>query len=279
MMGYFGKLPHKGDFVFRDLPKDLQDQLHAFFESGLKFSRDELQENWIERYSVTPLWHFYLQPGVLNDSAWFGTWMPSVDRVNRHFPFAVIQKVPELSQIGDLGLVIDSIHDIEDTMLDILESDSDAEALLSTLIKLDVQRSEEAPRTIGALLSGTQEGHASAPSPQNEFETYLLKRIDSLTSRISELEEKLGEQDKLEQTVDIPNNSSEQEPAFTAQEIPTGKNLADNYESLESKIASSSNFSQSVWISAGNDSMSPQLVLFEKLPAAEEFHKFLIGFD
>ncbi|MES2048583.1 MAG: type VI secretion system-associated protein TagF, partial [Pseudomonadota bacterium] len=44
---------------------------------------------WLETYLTSPVWRFALNTGVVDESAWAGVLMPSVDRVGRHFPLSL----------------------------------------------------------------------------------------------------------------------------------------------------------------------------------------------
>ncbi len=47
-------------------------------------------EDWLEHYLVAPAWHFMLPAGVWSPFPLAGTAIPSVDRVGRYFPLAVL---------------------------------------------------------------------------------------------------------------------------------------------------------------------------------------------
>ena len=58
----------------------------AWLQDRLITSQQRLQNYWLETYLTSPLWRFALSPGMIDDNAWTGVIMPSVDSVNRHFP-------------------------------------------------------------------------------------------------------------------------------------------------------------------------------------------------
>jgi type VI secretion system protein ImpM len=45
-------------------------------------------------YLTSPIWRFGLAPGVCGARGWGGVLMPSVDRVGRYFPMAVVAQLP-----------------------------------------------------------------------------------------------------------------------------------------------------------------------------------------
>lgn len=87
--GFFGKVSSHGDFVARRLAPAAQGVWDAWLQAGLLASRDQLGARWLETYLGSPIWRFALAPGVLDDNAWAGVLMPSVDRVGRHFPLTI----------------------------------------------------------------------------------------------------------------------------------------------------------------------------------------------
>ena len=53
-------------------------------------SQNSLGGDWLNVYLVSPLWRFVLAPGVCGPDAAAGVVMPSIDRVGRYFPLAVV---------------------------------------------------------------------------------------------------------------------------------------------------------------------------------------------
>jgi type VI secretion system protein ImpM len=91
--GFFGKLPSRGDFVKRNLPRDFLAVLDDWLQHAMQTSRDVLQEDWLNCYLRSPIWRFVLPDGVFGGTGWCGTMMPSVDRVNRYFPLVIAAPV------------------------------------------------------------------------------------------------------------------------------------------------------------------------------------------
>jgi type VI secretion system protein ImpM len=102
--GWYGKLPFLGDFANRRLPSQFINTWDDWLQSVIHGSRTQLgEEDWLQRYLSSPLWHFCLAPGVCGPNAWFGLIMSSVDRANRHFPFTIAHGVPR-EALHDLSL-------------------------------------------------------------------------------------------------------------------------------------------------------------------------------
>ena len=92
--GYYGKLPTLGDFVSRRLAREVVDSWDGWLQSAIAASREELGADWLDIYLTSPLWRFALGPGVCGPAAWAGVLTPSVDRVGRNFPFAILAAMP-----------------------------------------------------------------------------------------------------------------------------------------------------------------------------------------
>ncbi len=87
--GYFGKVASHGDFVARRLPPDFIAAWDLWLQAGMRHSREQLAERWLEIYLNSPIWHFALGAGVCGRAAMAGVFMPSVDRVGRYFPLTL----------------------------------------------------------------------------------------------------------------------------------------------------------------------------------------------
>jgi len=87
--GFFGKLPSRGDFIGRHLPKTFLDPWDAWLQAAIAQSRAQLGESWRERYCTSPVWRFALGPGLCGPAAHAGILMPSMDRVGRYYPLAI----------------------------------------------------------------------------------------------------------------------------------------------------------------------------------------------
>jgi len=99
-LGFFGKLLSRGDFVSRGLPTELREHWDCWMQHGLLLSQQRLGPRWLELYLTSPVWHFVWRPGVVDASAWTGLYMPSVDRVGRHFPLLLATSL-ETSEQGE----------------------------------------------------------------------------------------------------------------------------------------------------------------------------------
>ncbi|MFL0809051.1 MAG: type VI secretion system-associated protein TagF [Agarilytica sp.] len=94
LTGLFGKLPAHGDFIYRDLPSGFINVWDEWLQGYVGSSREQLGDGWLDLYLTSPIWRFAFSEGVIDQNAWAGIMLPSVDRVGRYFPFSVATKLP-----------------------------------------------------------------------------------------------------------------------------------------------------------------------------------------
>lgn len=94
-IGFFGKLPGRGDFVQRRLPPDFVAAWDTAFEAAVAAIKGRLGADWNAAWEAAPAWRFVLAPGICGASAWIGVTSPSVDRVGRGFPMVLAAPVPD----------------------------------------------------------------------------------------------------------------------------------------------------------------------------------------
>ena len=106
-VGFYGKLPHLGDFVARRLPPDFIQPWDLWLQESLAASQAQLGDDWLGIYLTSPLWRFVLTTGIAGQTPWAGVLMPSVDRVGRYFPLTlacpVADGVEPLLLLGETG--------------------------------------------------------------------------------------------------------------------------------------------------------------------------------
>ena len=91
-VGFYGKLPCRGDFVQRRVPREFVEPWDVWLQECLTLSRLQLQERWLEAYLVSPIWRFALAGGVCGAAAYAGVLLPSVDLVGRYFPLTLVAR-------------------------------------------------------------------------------------------------------------------------------------------------------------------------------------------
>lgn len=91
-VGFYGKVPARGDFVRSGLPRDFIDAWDDWLSGVMLASREQAGDAWLPAYLEAPIWRFVLPPGLCGVHAALGLMMPSVDRAGRYFPltFAVL---------------------------------------------------------------------------------------------------------------------------------------------------------------------------------------------
>ncbi len=94
-IGFYGKLPARGDFVQAGLPRSFTDPWDRWLQRVLAASQAMLGDRWLPAWLEAPVWRFALMPGVCGPDPALGLWLPSVDRVGRHFPLTLAAVMPE----------------------------------------------------------------------------------------------------------------------------------------------------------------------------------------
>jgi type VI secretion system protein ImpM len=97
--GWYGKLPGLGDFATRRLPLRFVSKWDEWISAGLQCARESQGPDWLDGYLVAPIRRFWLAADVVDEQAWAGLLMPSVDRVGRCFPLTVAQPMAALAQV------------------------------------------------------------------------------------------------------------------------------------------------------------------------------------
>lgn len=102
-LGFYGKLPCKGDFFSRGLSSEFIFKIDGWLQEGIALSKEKLGEHWDDTYMVSPIWHFYWPRGICGEGAWIGSIMPSVDKANRLFPFVAAAPLPASLDLDQLA--------------------------------------------------------------------------------------------------------------------------------------------------------------------------------
>jgi len=93
LTGFYGKLPSHGDFISRNLPRTFIDPWDNWLQTVITASQEQLGEQWLDFFLVSPVWRFILSDGNCGESAWIGIIIPSVDRVGRYFPLTIASHI------------------------------------------------------------------------------------------------------------------------------------------------------------------------------------------
>ncbi len=94
-VGYFGKVPVRGDFVQRRLPRSFLGPWDEWLQGAVAASKSQLGDGWLDCYLTSPIWRFVLSAGVCGEHPAAGVLMPSVDAVGRYYPMSIVLLQPE----------------------------------------------------------------------------------------------------------------------------------------------------------------------------------------
>ena len=94
LTGLYGKLPAHGDFIYRDLSTHFINAWDQWLQGYVEGTREQIGDGWLDVYLTSPIWRFAFSEGVIDDKAWAGIFLPSVDRVGRYFPFSIVTCLP-----------------------------------------------------------------------------------------------------------------------------------------------------------------------------------------
>lgn len=135
--GFFGKLPIRGDFITRYLPRSFLDPWDAWLQQAIAHSRQQLRERWLDCYLTSPIWRFALSPGACGPAAFVGALIPSMDRVGRYYPLVIAAPLagsPQLLALLENGQ--DWFRTAEQTALRALEEEWELEEFATRVAQL-----------------------------------------------------------------------------------------------------------------------------------------------
>lgn len=147
-VGFFGKLPSRGDFIGRYLPKAFVAPWDAWLQAAMARSREQMGDAaWRESYRTSPLWRFLLDNGVCGTEAYAGIMMPSMDRVGRYYPLTVAAALPPNPPLLELTTTAAAwFARVEELALAALERDAlDLEAFSQEVAMLGAPLAPTAP--------------------------------------------------------------------------------------------------------------------------------------
>jgi type VI secretion system protein ImpM len=171
----YGKIPTLGDFIHRGLSQRQIDVWDEWLQDCMVQSRHRLGEGWLDYYLEAPVWYFALGSGNLDQQSWIGVMIPSVDRVGRYFPFAVMRPFTGGTPLDAMRRARDWFSEAEALALDCLEEGFDAGDLESRLGALPVEHSGAAPPCPAA----------AASEPDGAGRLYLLGQAPSTNNVLS----------------------------------------------------------------------------------------------
>ena len=119
----------RGDYISRNCPAGFLVIWEPFLQEGLAAASSELKEAWEGAYMTMPVWKFVMRPVAGNcpmRTAVAGAFMPSVDRVGRKYPLAIVSELagPPASASKPTE---DWYEDVKDVLLFSLEETAELE--------------------------------------------------------------------------------------------------------------------------------------------------------
>jgi type VI secretion system protein ImpM len=125
-VGYFGKMPKAGDFVSRNLDAKVKEGFDRWLQESLSESRAQLKEAWLGAFLTAPVWRFLLMGQFADSKSLLGVMIPSVDKVGRYFPLAVLIELSEFELDQNALATCDTVlHGFEDLLLSALSEEID----------------------------------------------------------------------------------------------------------------------------------------------------------
>lgn len=106
-IGWYGKLPSRGDFVGSGLPRGWLRTWDEWLQRALAHAAGELGSAELrERLAAMPSWHGLVRAAQPHEPAWCGVVVASADRVGRAFPLLVAEACDaallDLAPLADL---------------------------------------------------------------------------------------------------------------------------------------------------------------------------------
>lgn len=127
-LGFYGKLPYRGDFVRRRVAGEFLAVWDPWLARCVHRSRQVLGEGWLDAYLTSPIWRFAVSAGVCGESPATGVLMPSVDAVGRYYPLTLVGALPAESSL--LGLAVQEgswFEQLEALAMSVLEDEPAAD--------------------------------------------------------------------------------------------------------------------------------------------------------
>ncbi|WP_370981197.1 type VI secretion system-associated protein TagF [Agaribacterium sp. ZY112] len=133
-LGIFGKIPAHGDFIDRQCPRSFLDVWDEWLQRAVSSSQEILADSWLDIYLTSPIWRFASSPGVIDQSAWAGILVPSVDSVGRYFPLTIASTLESNSNLFEFMANNDDwFTSLEESALGALQSQFQADQLMESL--------------------------------------------------------------------------------------------------------------------------------------------------
>lgn len=191
-IGFFGKLPSFGDFIYRGVSADLSKSIDSWIMQSIEESKGCLKDSWQNMYFNSPIWRFTTSPGILSENTVTGLVMPSVDKSGRCYPFTIIIEADKNVNPFTLTRQVDYLHEkAEDFILNLLNlSNIKPEDILQELILLYKNIEEYDHIDVTPLeMTNSQQLFATLDKSSSDFSTkneaFLFEAINKLNNNVS----------------------------------------------------------------------------------------------
>ncbi len=135
--GAFGKMPALGDFFRIDCPPGFVRVWDDWLQGAMMSAAQAGGDSWDEQYMSSPIWRFSLAPGLAGAAKILGVLMPSVDRVGRRFPLALMGALENEGPATLDHLTHDATFEqLEDLALASLDDGMDRDKLAMSLAEI-----------------------------------------------------------------------------------------------------------------------------------------------
>lgn len=186
LTGLFGKLPAHGDFIHRNLPSTFINVWDEWLQHFISGSREQMGQEWLDIYLTSPIWRFVLSEGVVDQHAWAGILIPSVDKVGRYFPFSVVRKLPDQTNpLEFLSIQNDWFENVEEVVLQALQGEFEVDDLMTQINALQLNQNFEYRRAAylnekpTAVVNKVNDAQSPASAYANLLDAFLLHSIAS----------------------------------------------------------------------------------------------------
>lgn len=150
--GFFGKLPCRGDFISRNLPRIFVDPWDRWLQQSIAVSSDSLGSSWRSCFADGPTWRFALAPTRNGPKSATGLITPSRDRVGRPYPLTIAAVINTPPNLRAVETWLDRLVPVTDQAL---AGDLDPDRLAAILTDLPLGVSAERARPEADGFSGT----------------------------------------------------------------------------------------------------------------------------
>ena len=150
-VGFFGKIPSRGDFVRAGLSRQFIAAWDGRLQDVLPACGRLLGSRWEEAWRTAPAWRFALPGGRFVRHPVLGLFLPSVDRAGRRFPLTIA------AEGADDGRAF--LDEAEQVGRDAIDAGLDPEMLLARLRRIappPPARQPILPEAVGRWWSGPE---------------------------------------------------------------------------------------------------------------------------